>query len=73
MGVALAVVAIAAMLAVVAFIVLASIAAVVEILPPLGNRDADDRGAGMPVVASVHPRRWRSAWHARKPRTGFSH
>jgi len=53
MSVIVGVVAFAIILAVVAFAVLAAIAAIVEILPPPGNRDIDDRGAGMPATVAV--------------------
>ncbi|HKD52906.1 MAG TPA: hypothetical protein VKB72_01695 [Steroidobacteraceae bacterium] len=73
MGYAIAVLVFFALLAVVALVVLAAIAAIVEILPPLRNQDADDRGAGTPVAATMAPRRWLANWHPRKPHTRFGH
>lgn len=55
MGLLIGLFAFALMLAIAAFVVLAAIAAVLEILPPPGSRDRDDRSAGTPLTASVHP------------------
>jgi len=73
MGYAIAVLVSFALLAIVAFVVLAAIAAVVEILPPLRNQDADDRGAGTPVAATMPRRRGLANWDPRKGHARFGH
>jgi hypothetical protein len=65
--------AFAVMLAIVASVVLAAIAAVVEILPPVDNPDTDDRSAGTPVTATMHPGYRLAAGSARKPGNRLSH
>jgi hypothetical protein len=65
--------AFAVMLAIVASVVLAAIAAVVEILPPVGNPDTDDRSAGTPVTATMYSGHRLAARSARKPGNRLSH
>lgn len=74
MNVVIGVLAFVGMLAIIASIVLAGIAAVVEILPPLRNPDADDHAAGTSVAMTVRSRhRLMSSRAQHKPRMRLSH
>jgi hypothetical protein len=73
MGFAVGMLAFAVILAIVTFAVLAAIAAVVEILPPFGNPDSDDRNTETSASAVVQPHPRLNTWPARRPPTHFDH